>query len=427
MKHYKPFKAHLVEPDLTPTINKLNEFYKTNFNGWTPTFIRTIQLYRGQLLERIFAVRKKYKKILHQEVIRYFEDGRFYYKNLRLTIGGYKATWPDTKSYYYRYLEYEPNEVFEYSDKPINIGAWNQFTFDDVLKLRPKYKYCAWKGYGSFVKFAIEYNKCPYIEMLNKLDLSYYIGYKTIEKKLNEDKGFRRFLFKNAEEIKKRKKIGPREILKMYNKNMTADEVLREASFKNNYDDLVNLKKHNPFIDIKKLSNYLYDKNISLYTYKDFITAVKFLHLDTSQEKNVYPHDFMKWHDLYTAQYKAVKDKAIDENIEKVAEKYKPILKNMDNLVMMFPTKTNDFINEGENLHHCVGRMGYNKKMAKGESLIIFVRKQEEVNTPFLTLEYDPKEKKVLQFYGDHDSTPDEVYKNLIYNKWLPKVKRLAI
>lgn len=37
------------------------------------------------------------------------------------------------------------------------------------------------------------------------------------------------------------------------------------------------------------------------------------------------------------------------------------------------------------------------------------------------------EEKKVLQFYGDHDSTPDEVYKNLIYNKWLPKVKRLAI
>lgn len=428
MKHYKPFKAHLVEPDLTPTINELNELYSSNFNGWTQTFVRTIQLYRGQLLERIFALRKKKKKIIHQEVIRYFEDGRIYYKNLRLTFGGYRATWPDTRKWYYDSFNYEPNEIFYYTSYHFNIGALNQFTFDDVLKLRPEYKYCAWQGYNSFIDFAIEYNKCPYVEMLNKLGLKRFIGYKTIEKKLNEDKTFRKFLFKNAKEIND-KYLDSKQVMKMYNHNVSIEQVVKDKEYQRLLSswEFKEFKKDNPNMDMRKLSDYICDKKISLSTYNDFLTAVKYLHLDLTQEKNVYPHEFMKWHDFYTEQYHAIKDKAVDNGIKAVAEKYKPILKNMDNIVMMFPTETNDFINEGEKLHHCVGRMGYNEKMAKGDSLIIFVRKKEEVNTPFLTLEYDPKQKKVLQFYGDHDSTPDEVYKNLIYNKWLPKVKRLAI
>ena len=99
--------------------------------------------------------------------------------------------------------------------------------------------------------------------------------------------------------------------------------------------------------------------------------------------------------------------------------------KEVKDLKLILATSSQELINEGEALHHCVGRMNYNKKMAKGESLILFVRKKEDMATPFVTMEYDPNQKKILQLYGERDSVPEENIKNIIYDSWLPKVKRL--
>ena len=81
-------------------------------------------------------------------------------------------------------------------------------------------------------------------------------------------------------------------------------------------------------------------------------------------------------------------------------------------------------------LHHCVGRMGYDQKFAREESLIFFIRTKEQPDVPFVTIEYSPKQKKVLQCYGDHDSKPDDCVMEFVNKKWLPyanrKIKQLA-
>lgn len=69
--------------------------------------------------------------------------------------------------------------------------------------------------------------------------------------------------------------------------------------------------------------------------------------------------------------------------------------------------------------------MGYNKKMANGESLIIFIRKKEDPDTPFITMEYNPKSKKINQLYGDHDKQPNKEIQKIIYNQWLPTIKTI--
>ena len=71
--------------------------------------------------------------------------------------------------------------------------------------------------------------------------------------------------------------------------------------------------------------------------------------------------------------------------------------------------------------------MNYNKKMADDETLIIFVREKENVNVPYYTLEYNPHNKKILQFYGINDSLPIDDVKKEIYNNWLPKIKKIRI
>ena len=157
-----------------------------------------------------------------------------------------------------------------------------------------------------------------------------------------------------------------------------------------------------------------------------------------TQEKNLLPHDFKRWHDIRINEYKskramdeADKKKALIETFRKVAEKYLPLQYDKQNdYVVIIAMSPFDLISEGEALHHCVGRMGYDQKMIRGESLIFFIRKKDEPSTPFVTIEYSPKSKRILQCYGNKNSHPDEQTNEFINKQWLPfankQIKRLA-
>lgn len=98
--------------------------------------------------------------------------------------------------------------------------------------------------------------------------------------------------------------------------------------------------------------------------------------------------------------------------------------------IAIIAQKPSDLTREGELLHHCVGRMGYDQKFAREESLIFFIRTREQPDVPLVTVEYSLKSKKVLQCYGDHDSKPNESVMEFVNKKWLPyanrKLKQLA-
>lgn len=140
----------------------------------------------------------------------------------------------------------------------------------------------------------------------------------------------------------------------------------------------------------------------------------------------------MYWHDMRIDQYrtqKALKDeqerKELYEKFESVANKYTKLQRNLkDNFVCIIAKSPRDLINEGEQLHHCVGRMNYDQKFAREESLIFFIRTKEKPTTPFVTLEYSPKTKKVLQCYAEHDTKPTDEVLFYVNNVWLPYANR---
>ena len=82
-------------------------------------------------------------------------------------------------------------------------------------------------------------------------------------------------------------------------------------------------------------------------------------------------------------------------------------------------------------MHHCVGKMNYDQKFAREETLIFFIRNRLSPNTPFVTLEYSLANHKILQCYGEHDSKPSEDILTYVNKKWLPyanrKLKQIAI
>lgn len=147
-----------------------------------------------------------------------------------------------------------------------------------------------------------------------------------------------------------------------------------------------------------------------------------------TEDKNRFPHDFYRWHDIRIDEYmtaKAIADEKerqkLYKSFAKVSEKYLPMQRNLNDAYICIIAKSPaELIKEGNTLHHCVGRMGYDQKMVREESLIFFIRTVAEPDKPFVTIEYSLSQKKVLQCYGDRNHRPDETVMDFVNKKWLP-------
>ena len=165
------------------------------------------------------------------------------------------------------------------------------------------------------------------------------------------------------------------------------------------------------------------DKNISVSNFSDYIDACVYLKLEMNLNKNLFPHDFARMHDLRINEYFSAKEKAeaksrrkFYKNFKTVSQKYKFLEYEKDFDILIAPS-VQSLRHEGQILNHCVGKMGYDKKMIDEESLIFFIRNLNEKEKPFVTLEFDLKNKKILQIFGKNDTEPScEVLK--FANHW---------
>ena len=68
-------------------------------------------------------------------------------------------------------------------------------------------------------------------------------------------------------------------------------------------------------------------------------------------------------------------------------------------LILRVPKDAQEIRKEGAALHHCVGT--YVDRVAKGQTHIFFVRRVEEPDTPYFTMEYNKG--RVIQCRGSHN------------------------
>lgn len=90
------------------------------------------------------------------------------------------------------------------------------------------------------------------------------------------------------------------------------------------------------------------------------------------------------------------------------------------NGLLIRPCKTQkELTEEGEKLKHCVG--GYAAAVAKGETAIFFIRKQENPKEPWYTLQLDETKMRVVQNRGfKNDARTEEVAEfEAVWLKWI--------
>ena len=65
------------------------------------------------------------------------------------------------------------------------------------------------------------------------------------------------------------------------------------------------------------------------------------------------------------------------------------------------------------------------KKMAAGETWILFLRKKEDLEKAYYTVEINLKTDKILQFYSELDRQPDKKAIEKLLNKYTKGLKTM--
>lgn len=389
----------------------------------------------GELVKVTVAVRE-YKKQWYCKpvVVHGVHSDRCFGKDIKFThIAGYTVGWHDRGLSKYPDW-YESNDWGWASDDSFDPYA-PIVNRDYILQHFPEYKYSAVDRYTGIhvFKYLRLYEKFPQIEYLTKLGLHNLAMSKQVLKLCGQDKRFCKWLAQNRSTLNKSFLYIP-VVLQAYKKNRNVLELQSYYKAKLSMDKDQTLA---PLRDAfkrerEKLYHYLSKQNANTHSYLDYWNACNYLGLNMTDEKNRYPHDFKRWHDIRIDEYHTMlarddeqKRKDFYEKFAAVAEKYLGLQYNSKaDYVAIIALSPSDLVREGQILEHCVGRMNYDQKFVREESLIFFIRTKEAPNTPLVTVEYSPSRKKILQCYGKKDSTPNDNILEFVNKKWLPFANR---
>ena len=431
-KYIKPIPNYIAKQ-----IRKRDEYYE---DCGSARFYAYFARMKGELV-KITVACKGYKRqwFCKQVAVHGVHSENCLVRDMEYTMMGYSVGWYDL-GLSSAPKQYEDGKWYSAGDKfydPYAVVVNKKYALKfDAFKYSAidKYPYC------DVLKYLRTYEQYPHAEYFIKLGLQHLATNKTLLRKSAKDKLFRKWLIRNARQLRNEHGNYPyfsaQVILASYKANLSIleGEVAEKAKKEllRNYYYTNTIKRVIPQSEISTFLKYIKKQEANVSSYADYVKACEYLNLDMSLPKNKYPHDFKCWHDIRIDEYrtaKALKDaeerKEMYAKFALVAEKYLSLQRDKeDAFIVIIARSPQDLIREGEALDHCVGRMNYDQRFIREESLIFFIRSRENPDTPFVTVEYSLSKKKVLQCYGEHDHRPNDSVLEFVNKKWLPFANR---
>lgn len=431
-------------PDRTP--DEVIRYIYANADGGCFYRVGWLEADGDEVFLRVWFFRKYRRK--KTETVKYMEcirktsaDKRTIWRNGYFGNGWSASFTPvfeqkDRKhySYGYEYVDFDENDFNKWKEEKCDLFDCliPILNLDELQKTR--YKYCAYPQNCDLMRYLRKYAEDPSVEFFGKIGL---YPFPTLLRKAKKDKQFCRFLRDNALDVDL---YGPQAALVAYKQHIDVVEARRrceaKARLERNIRDYIPEYKGTA-INAAKLGEYLDglkkrkgDQRSIYSTYNDYLKAIKGLRLDLNDTKNIYPRDFWRMHDFRVDEWEADKKKRDKDaraqlyaDFRKKAETLKPFETDFEEYKIVIPSEISDLIEEGDRLHHCVGKMGYDLKVIKGTSIIAFMRSASDVKTPLYTIEYRIDLGKLAQCYGKNDScVPDEIRQ--LAEMWAKDVKK---
>lgn len=147
-----------------------------------------------------------------------------------------------------------------------------------------------------------------------------------------------------------------------------------------------------------------YDSMQAVVTeYNDYLEMCQKQKYDLTSSFILYPADLQKAHDKVAQRIQHNASAKLRRDFQAV---YKRIMGQLDfeanGMKIVYPASSDEIVAEGNALHHCVG--GYVDRVAAKKCMILFLRRCEDVDKPFFTVEV--QHRKVVQVRGNCNAAP---------------------
>lgn len=266
-------------------------------------------------------------------------------------------------------------------------------------------------GFGLLFYLFI-YDRCPVVERLVKSNATRFI------------KAMRTYLYDHY--ITTLNKATKKQISQIIKNDLDPGEAetLIAANVSNPDIDLIRMIVSTYFFDgyesakkVKHVLKYIYDCNnhsrrkFNYRDYRDYIEMSQAI----GAEVDKYPNDFWKVHDEAEKEFRTDRNANYDRLIkERNTDKEVNRLKYSSKKYLIRPVEgLDELFNESKELHHCVRT--YARDVAFGDTNIFFVRKTDNSEEPFVTLEL--KDKRVVQCRAKYNARPSDEAISFV-NSW---------
>ena len=138
--------------------------------------------------------------------------------------------------------------------------------------------------------------------------------------------------------------------------------------------------------------------------YKDYLNMERKLKNHQMRKMDKYPQHFLTTFHITKKEYAIRKQEFDEEDFKMQCDKFRDLEQKFKKYSIVVPERISDIEEEADELKHCV-RM-YIPQVVQGKTLICFLRDNENLDIPLVTIEV--KEGFVTQAYGLHDSKPSE-------------------
>lgn len=168
-------------------------------------------------------------------------------------------------------------------------------------------------------------------------------------------------------------------------------------------------------------------------TWRDYLRMAKREGMDIADSIVRFPKNLQARHDQLVAmseekaEERRITDysKAFDEQIQERLPGVTRYFWENEEYMIIPAGKCEELVIEGRTLHHCVGRDAfYMRRMAEGASWILFLRKKENLEQAYYTIEIDVQSDEILQCYSEFDRKPDWDVIEKILNKFKQSIKQ---
>ena len=140
--------------------------------------------------------------------------------------------------------------------------------------------------------------------------------------------------------------------------------------------------------------------------YADYLDMCEKQHYDLKNSFVLFPKDLQKSHDRVAERIKIKADMKMREDFQAAYKRVKGQLDfEWDGMKIVYPASLDEIVDEGHILRHCVG--GYVGKVAAKKTMILFLRRCDEVEKPFYTVEVLHGKVEQVRGAGNQAATPE--------------------